>query len=114
MPLATATMTDPILDWPERQRWTRTTTVPEDPHYYVVLRDLPRGEASEAFVAFCRYVREHGERRSWRWSEDHRPVTYSYLRIGPWEYWQAPWGLMNRKWKGDGPDPCAPGSPRRK
>lgn len=90
--------TDQDHPFPERYaaRWTMVKTVPEDPHEYVVRRSLSADGKAE-YDEFVAFIRAHGERRLWAWSETARPRPYWYWRQDGYEFWEAPAGLVNRK-----------------
>ena len=88
-------------DFPERweHRWKWVNGTISDPHCYIVRKDLGQDGQAE-YDEFVRGIRANGERRAFQWSRKYSTKVYSYLRIGDWEYWVAPVGLVNRKFRG--------------
>lgn len=88
----------PRQDFPERyaHRWQMVKSVPEDPHEYVVRRNLDTA-GKAAYDAFVSAIRQHGERRVWKWKPEAKGKPYWYLTQDGYEHWEAPAGLVNRK-----------------
>jgi hypothetical protein len=87
-------MTDGVLTAEEfigAAPWTFAHTMPENPHEYTVLGQMP----DESFNAFVLHIREHGYRGRFGGR------TYTYLEVDGWRYWTmgAPLGatrIINR------------------
>jgi hypothetical protein len=76
--------------------WTLARTVPEDPHEYLLLRI---SHDQWTHLRLIRYIREVGEKRTWRRSKAQARQVYSYWRSGDYEYWPMATNdtLINRR-----------------
>jgi hypothetical protein len=72
----------------EAQLWVFASTMPEQPHFYVVLqRSTDRAE----HMVFLRWIRRTGERKTFAGQ------AYRYATVDGWRYWSVGTVINRRK-----------------